>query len=79
VGISWFGVSGAFLERGGEVNSVKVDDRAELMLAEQSDWIGQYHKKLLEEFDVDYRVLTVSDIPEDIKCIRFSCVSSRIR
>lgn len=71
VGISWFGVSGAFLERGGEVNSVKVDDRAELMLAEQSDWIGQYHKKLLEEFDVDYRVLTVSDIPEDINAFAF--------
>lgn len=68
--IWYFGVSGASL--GLEAGSVvRVDDRAALMSPEQSDWIGQYHQKLLEEFDIDYRVLMVSGAPEDINSFAF--------
>lgn len=71
-GIGWFWFGEAFSNRlGGNVRTIRIDDRAALMSAEQSDWMGQYHKKLLEEFDMDYRVLTVPGLPEDINAFTF--------
>jgi uncharacterized protein len=69
-GIGYFGISGAVSVVGNGA-AVKVDDRAALMSPEQSGWIGQYHQKLLEEFDIDYRVLTVSGTSEDINAFAF--------
>lgn len=44
-----------------EESKLRAADGAGLFSAEQADFIGQYHQKLLEVYDIDYRVLTIAD------------------
>lgn len=39
----------------------RTTDTAGLFSREQSEFISQYHQKLLEAYDIDYRVVTVAD------------------
>lgn len=61
-----------------QIDRKTVYDSAELLTPEQIESLTQYHAKLLEVYDVDYRVITINLLPEiDINLVSNQLFSAR--
>jgi uncharacterized membrane protein YgcG len=61
--VSAMAAGGALYLSSGTASSREVVvDRASLMTPAERDFIARYHRRLLADHDIDYRVLTASDL-----------------